>query len=84
MKDVLEYGKRILISTVFALTVLTIVFILIEWKNISNGLYTCSICNEGIWLFPKKVTILGQDLYVCRTCVRNIREVGHQFASLFG
>ena len=84
MKEVLEIGKRILISVVGALAILTVVFLLIEWKNIAGGLYSCAVCKEGFWFFPKKVTILDQNLYVCRSCVRMIRELGQQIGSFLG
>ena len=84
MKDVMEYGKRLLIATVGALAILTVVVVLLEWKNISEGLYVCSICKDEFWLFPKKVTILEQSFYVCRPCAKMIQELGQQITSLFG
>ena len=84
MKNVLEYGKRVLISVVAALVILAIVIVLIEWKNLVDPVFTCSICKEDFWWFPHKATFLGQELELCGTCARTLREAGEQIGSLFG
>ena len=84
MKDVIEFGKRLLISVVGALTILTITIVLIEWKNIVDPVFTCIICKEDFWSFPRKAELLGQEVEICRVCARTLRQVGQQITSLLG
>ena len=84
MKEVMEFGKRLLISIVGALTILTITIVLIEWKNIVDPVFTCVVCKKDFWWFPHRVAVMGQEIEICRSCARTIREVGQQLGSLFG
>ena len=84
MKNVLEYGKRVLISVVAALAILAVVIILIEWKNLMNPMFTCVVCKEEVWGFPRRVTILGQEVNICKSCLHTLKELGQGIKSMFG
>lgn len=80
MNNALEWGKRLLISVVAAVVIIAIVIVLIEWKNIMNPTFTCALCMEEMHQIPKKVTLLGQEVKICRDCMKTLEQLG----SLFG
>ena len=84
MKHIMDYGKWLLISVVATLAIHTVVIVLVEWKNLVDPVFTCAVCSEEFWWFPQKVTVLGQEIEICRGCMKLIRELGHQIESLLG
>ena len=67
--------------------VITLVVFVAVWYFIAflDGMrFTCDLCRDDVWQIPKKFEVLGQEVKICKDCVKTVREVGEQIGSLFG
>ena len=73
--------KETVFCFVIAVVAVLIIFFLV-WNLIGfmDGMgFTCALCSKNVWQIPKEYNILGQDVKICRDCVKSLEEVGSLF-----